>query len=197
MKSRVICVALALLLAGRFASAQWVQTNGPYGGDVRCFAMVPSGDGGGKPTIYVGTYCGGVFRSTDGGSTWVAVNNGLTHPAINALAVTPGAGGPGTAYIFAGTCGGVFRSSDGGESWVETSSGLINPETRSLAVTYADDGTGLVRLFAGTAGNGIFVSTDNGATWTSAGVTTACITSLVGQGTTLIAGEPRVGGGGG
>jgi len=64
--------------------------------------------------------------------------------------------------IFAGTRNlggvyGVFRSTNNGVSWGPT--GLMNYEIWSLAVA----GT---RLFAGTYGNGIFLSTNSGETWT-------------------------------
>jgi photosystem II stability/assembly factor-like uncharacterized protein len=55
-------------------------------------------------TLYAGTN-NGVFRSTDGGASWTAMNTGLTSLAINALAIDPGD----ATRIFAGTSGGVFR----------------------------------------------------------------------------------------
>ena len=57
--------------------------------------------------IFAGTYGGGVFLSTDNGASWTAVNNGLTNPDINTLAIN------GT-NIFAGTNEGVFLSTNNG-----------------------------------------------------------------------------------
>ena len=75
--------------------AQWVQTNGPYGGDVWCFAV--SGT-----NLIAGTN-GGVFLSTNNGTSWTQVNNGLTNTGVLSLAVS------GT-NLFAGTLvGGVWR----------------------------------------------------------------------------------------
>ena len=57
-------------------------------------------------TLYAGTWGGGVFRSTDSGATWTAVNTGLTNQSVYALAINPLT--PSTLY--AGTWGGgVFR----------------------------------------------------------------------------------------
>jgi len=60
--------------------AQWVQTKGPYGGSVTCFAI--SG-----MNLFAGTLGGGVFLSTNNGTTWTQVNNGLTDTYVKALAV--------------------------------------------------------------------------------------------------------------
>jgi photosystem II stability/assembly factor-like uncharacterized protein len=49
-------------------------------------------------TVYVGTYGCGVFRSTDAGRRWVAMNEGLTEANITALALDPE-----TKRLYAGT----------------------------------------------------------------------------------------------
>jgi photosystem II stability/assembly factor-like uncharacterized protein len=55
-------------------------------------------------TVYAGTYGRGVFKTTDGGTSWSAVNSGLTTLSVNSLAIDPQ--NPNT--IYAGTGGGVF-----------------------------------------------------------------------------------------
>jgi hypothetical protein len=65
-------------------------------------------------TLYAGVRGGGVFKSSDGGGTWTAINDGL--PAgivVNALAVDRQI--PSTLY--AGANQGVFKSTNGGEVW--------------------------------------------------------------------------------
>ncbi|MEX0601758.1 MAG: regulator, partial [Bacteroidota bacterium] len=79
--------------------AQWVQTNGPYGGFVRSLAV--SGT-----NLFAGTDGGGVFLSTNNGTSWTQVNTGLTNTDVRSLAVS------GT-NLFAGTDGGgVFLSTN-------------------------------------------------------------------------------------
>jgi photosystem II stability/assembly factor-like uncharacterized protein len=55
-------------------------------------------------TLYVATAANGVYRTTDGGSTWSAMNSGLTTMRVFALAVDP----LDSSTLYAGTEGGVF-----------------------------------------------------------------------------------------
>jgi hypothetical protein len=64
---------------------------------VRTLAMDPQT----SSTLYAGTD-NGVFRSIDGGASWIAVNSGLTSLGINSLAIDPR--NPST--VFPGTSGG-------------------------------------------------------------------------------------------
>ena len=60
-------------------------------------------DPGTPSTLYAGTY-NGVFKSTDAGATWEALNTGWSGPPVSALAIDPAAPG----RLYAGTEGGVF-----------------------------------------------------------------------------------------
>ena len=62
-------------------------------------------------TLYAGTG-GGVFKSTNGGGSWTAINAGLITSSVHALAIDPSA----PATLYAGTSGGVFKSTNGGEA---------------------------------------------------------------------------------
>ena len=98
-------VILGCLSRAGVASAQngtWTS-NGPEGGPVQALAVDPLT----PTTLYAGTFDeagdgGGVFKSTDGGGSWSAINTGLTNPFVRALAVDPLT--PTTLY--AGTNGG-------------------------------------------------------------------------------------------
>ena len=62
---------------------------------------------GDDSVIFAGTAFSGVFLSTDDGTSWTAVNTGLTPVQINALAV--GTVGSGSTYLYAGTNIGVWK----------------------------------------------------------------------------------------
>jgi hypothetical protein len=105
-------------------------------------------------TYHYGTTPGqGVYRSSDNGQTWTAVNNGMSPTiTIMSLAVKDN-------YIFAGTNGqGIYRSSDNGDNWTHVSNGIVH----SIHVICGVD------IYAGLLSHGgIIRSSDNGNTWTS------------------------------
>jgi hypothetical protein len=95
MKRLLAFFAAVVLLGAQSLQAQWIQTSGPYGGSIECFAVNGS-------NLFAGTD-GGVFLSTNNGTSWAAVNTGLKNATVSALAVS----GP---NLFAGTGGrGVWR----------------------------------------------------------------------------------------
>ena len=148
---------LATLVAGT-AHAQWVQTNGPRGGSISSFLVVPNGAGGNR--LYAGQIR--LWSTDDGGGSWTHLTNGLTHPsAFSLIAVPDGSGGN---DIFVGTNGGVFRSTDDGASWSPVNNGLTNLTVYALAS--GPNGSGGINLYAGTFDGHAFRSTNHGASWT-------------------------------
>jgi ligand-binding sensor domain-containing protein len=92
--------------------------------------------------LFVGTN-NGVYLSTNNGTSWAAVNNGLSNLEVHALAVN------GT-NLFAGTNGGgVFFSTNYGTSWTEVNNNLTATSIQSLAVSETN-------LFAGTDAHGVW-----------------------------------------
>ncbi len=69
-----------------------------------------------------------------------------------------------TAVLYAATGNGVYRSSNGGTTWSPTSAFTGN-SIISLALHPDSDGV-IDTIYVGTEEAGVFVSTDNGGTWT-------------------------------
>lgn len=131
-------------------------------------------------TVYAGTQSefppfveGKIFKSTDGGATWLQATAGLATngviPAVTALALDPRQ----STTLYAGTLrNGIFKSTDGGATWIPSST--INPFSAPISRIVVDP-TNPARIFAATGvrdffnistvAQGVFMSTDAGATW--------------------------------
>lgn len=93
---------------------------------------------------------GGVYKSTDGGSMWSRMTEGLPDGTVFALAIDP----LDSQIIYAGTYGsGVYRSLDGGENWKKFNKGM--KDAYVLVLTFDPSNPSI--LYAGTAGQGLFV----------------------------------------
>lgn len=143
--------------------------------------------------IFVGTYRNGIFLSTDYGSTWAPINNGLNYPHILTLTSID-------SNLYAGiSLRGAYVSTNNGIFWKNITSGISATRITSTISTgtslfaggnslyclsdnktdwaYADSGritNGIIsfaydssNIIAGTKSNGIYLSTNKGKTWTS------------------------------
>ena len=133
------------------------------------------------PTHTVPTIASGVFKSSDGGATWVHRSQGLprfpgsatTTQDVLSLAINPS--NPLELWCsvidlsgLSGSSGGVFHTVDGGATWTETSNGLTSIDIRALYVDPANPAT-VYAAGGGTDGNpgSIFKTEDSGANWRS------------------------------
>jgi ligand-binding sensor domain-containing protein len=127
--------------------------------------------------LIAGTSGGGVFLSSNRGSTWSQHISGLTNLNVSALAIKG-------SDLFVGTLGGgVFLSTNRGGTWAPMDSGLTNLSVSALAVSNS-------YLFAATNGGGIFLSTNTGSRWSSVnyGLSNLNVRALDVSGATLCAG---------
>jgi hypothetical protein len=141
------------------------------------YAGTGEGNPGGGSVTFPGN---GVYRSTDGGSSWTAA--GLAgSDRIGRLAIDPTnanrifAAATGSLFVSGGVRG-LYRTVDGGANWQLV---LAGANGTTGAVDVAVDPTNPNRVFAamwdhkrqpqgrtyGGVGSGIFRSTDGGATW--------------------------------
>lgn len=113
----------------------------------------------------------GLFKSTDGGFSWVRLGLGYPSSApsnaniffnriINVVIVDPA----NHLTIYLGCNAGVFFSHDGGLNW--TQGAAPGGDVRSLQLDTTSP-AGARILYAGITGNGVFQSKNGGATWTS------------------------------
>ena len=90
-----------------------------------------------------------MFKSTNGGGNWTAVNTGLPETYVYALAIDPAT----PTILYAGTYGGgVFKSTNGGGNWSAFNTGLTNTTVYALAI----DPETPALLYAGTVGGGVY-----------------------------------------
>ena len=109
---------------------------------------------------------GGIFKSTDGGATWVRISRAPIprfrpknrDTRVAALVVDSLA----TSTIYAATEAGLFKSTTGGDDWTLMNTGLPPVRMTSLVIDPLNPAT----LYLGTW-NGIFKTADGGATWTA------------------------------
>ena len=105
---------------------------------------------------------GGVVKSTDGGQSWNTVDEGLPSDFRGPPAIDPVP--PSTIYAGSSATGAtaLFKSTQGGGNWKPVGAGLTGIDARVLAIGPVNGTT----LYAGVR-DGVFKSTDNGASWTN------------------------------
>lgn len=129
----------------------------PTGSDGREGVPIDGIYPGAAGMIYAKGNAGGLYRSTDGGTTWGLATCGM-RSAVTRNVSLDSAGG-----IITGTGeSGVYRSTDEGQSWKQLLNGL--PRAGSFSVAVHRSGA----IFVGDTARGVFMSTDNGTSWASA-----------------------------
>ncbi len=140
---------------------------------------------GSSGSVYVGGAQGGVWKSIDGGATWIPLSDNLMSTAVGSIALDPN--NPGWIYLGTGegngTCDsyggvGVYKSTDGGGTWAGPFGGtqFTNRGIPSMAVDRTNGNIVMAASASGIFGNGcvlgpttpsrgIFRSTDAGLTW--------------------------------
>ncbi len=189
-------------LAAREAVGQWTETS--FSDSIGIHALLTNGE-----RIFLG--CGGplpvpaapgptgrlVFRtapqeieqefgagayvSTDSGATWSS--SGLEDTTVLAFAAI------GNELIASTLSAGVFRSTNNGVSWIPADSGLGSALVLSLAA--GPSRVGGMNIYAGTFGEGFYISSDSGSTWTQVSnlldSSSSIVTFLAASGPTLFA----------
>jgi photosystem II stability/assembly factor-like uncharacterized protein len=110
-----------------------------------------------RQIVYTGLFSG-VIKSVSGGNSWKWSTQGIDSLQLYSLAVDPT--DPKTAYTGSLVGGGVYKTIDGGQSWTNLTNGLFNAYIMQLSIAPGD-----ARIVLATTNQGLFKSTDAGATW--------------------------------
>jgi len=155
-----------------FKALQW-RGIGPYrGGRALAVAGIP----GDASTFYFGAVAGGVWKTTDGGSTWQSLTDGTSISSVGAIAVAPS--NHDIIYVGTGEAAprgditygdGVYKSTDGGKSWShagltdsrQIGALIVDPNNPDIVLVAA-----LGHAFGPNTERGVFRTTDGGKSWT-------------------------------
>jgi photosystem II stability/assembly factor-like uncharacterized protein len=129
----------------------------------------------GKITLYVGSASGGVWKTTDGGTTFEPVFDKQPAQSIGAVTLDPR--NPETVWVGTGESwtrnsvsvgDGVYKTTDGGQTW--TNMGLketerinrilVDPRNSNVVYVCAPG-----KLWADSADRGLYKTTDGGKSW--------------------------------
>jgi photosystem II stability/assembly factor-like uncharacterized protein len=144
------------------------------------FSTVPGINGGIPEPLVSQGVINGVFKSTDGGATWVHSSTGLPRlqpanpdsPIRNVLAMAMAASNPSVLYVAVNrelSDAQIYKSTDAGASWALANAGIApDADIRALIVDPTDPDV----AYAGSTGSetnpgGVYRTLDGGTSWTS------------------------------
>lgn len=176
-------IAIAVLCLARIAAAQTPYDSTVFAGlswrEIGIFrggrTVAVAGSNARPNEYWMGTTGGGVFKSTDGGDTWLPVSDRYFGGTIGAIAVSES--NPDIVYVGTGEFAirgnvshgdGVFKTTDAGKTW--TSLGLaetqqisrlrVHPTNPDIVYVAAQG-----HAFGPNPERGIYKTTDGGKTW--------------------------------
>ena len=164
-------IAASAANAAFFSDMKWRSIGPPRSG----YISAPAGVPGDPTTYYIGTPEGGVWKTTNAGTTWKPIFDDVHVPSIGAVAVAPSE--PNTVYVGTGNQSGwsftpgdgVYKTTDGGRTWsnigLRTSQYIgaifVDPRNANTVLVAAQGGRGaavqasaacIARLTAGARG---------------------------------------------
>jgi photosystem II stability/assembly factor-like uncharacterized protein len=139
-------------------------------------------------TIYAAAPNVGIYKTTDAGANWSAINNGLSDPQYhnyfdiaidptdhNVLYLVSRGSAQGNSHALPG----VFKSTDGGANWADISPNVTSGYSAFKVIAIDPNNHNTVYLGSANHCNGIWKTTDGGSNWSQSGTPNCDITSLV------------------
>ena len=155
-----------------FSDMRWREIGPMRGGRTRALAGVPSEPG----TFYMGAVNGGVWKTTDGGSTWHSIWNDESTGSIGSIAVS--LSDPNVVYVGSGeglqrpdlsTGDGVYKSTDAGKTWTHLEGLRDGQQIGQVAIDPHDPNRVFVAVeghpFGPNEERGLYRTTDGGKTF--------------------------------
>jgi hypothetical protein len=159
----------------------WVE-RGPGNVAGRARAIVVDPDDASHNTWYIGTAGGGVWKTTNGGTTWSWITPTFPVLSVSALVMAPSnrdilyAGtGEGFFNVDVMNGNGILKSTDRGVNWTPLAATINNPQFNNISRLLVDPSNPNLVLAATTQGrytvtvpqrSSIMRSTDGGTSWT-------------------------------
>jgi hypothetical protein len=143
-------------IAGRILSIAWHPTN--------------------LNVIYIGSASGGLWKTTDSGTSWVSLTDDLPSLAVGSVALDPT--NPNVVYIGTGEGAynidavygaGILKSTDGGTTWNTTGMSWTQSQSRAINKIVIHPTTPQTMWCATniwSGGGGVYRTPDGGASWT-------------------------------
>ena len=145
---------------------------GPYRGGR---ALAVTGIPGDPYTFYMGAVAGGVWKTTDGGQTWLPISDKAPFWSVGAIAVAPS--NHHVIYVGTGEAAprgditygdGVYKSTDDGKTWThvgladsrQIGAVIVDPSNPDIVLVAA-----LGHAFGPNSERGIYRTTDGGKSW--------------------------------
>ena len=157
-------------LAG-ISPAGWTALGpGNIGGRIRSILIHPTLTN----KIWVGGVSGGIWVTTNGGTSWSAVNDFMGNLAVSSLVMDPtnsnvmyAGTGEGFFNLHAVRGAGIFKSTDGGVTWNQmTSTNPAGGEQWFYVNRLAIHPTNGQVMLAATTSDGVYLTTNGGTSWT-------------------------------
>jgi photosystem II stability/assembly factor-like uncharacterized protein len=153
----------------RYAQNGGTNLNKTDAGRVRNILVDPTN----AAVLYAAFSGGGVWKSTNGGTTWAPITEALGSLSVGALEMDRA--NPNTLYLglgdpFDGTGVGLVKSTDGGATWMA-------PVYLGSATSITDIELVSSTVLLATTNQGVFRSTDAGASWSAVTLATGFSTA--------------------